>query len=79
LDFGEGPEEEEPQGPKLVNKRLSKGWARFVGVTCQTQKQQQKTLSLAPHNSAKTKRKKGYALRTASVFAEWNLRKLVGS
>jgi len=38
LDFGEGPEEEEPQGPKLVNKRLSSGCARFVGVTCQTKK-----------------------------------------
>jgi hypothetical protein len=25
LDFGDGPEEEDPQGPKLVNKRLSSG------------------------------------------------------
>jgi|SRR6266702_2748485 len=35
LDFGEAPEEE-PQGPKLVNKRFSSGCcARLVGVTCQ--------------------------------------------
>jgi hypothetical protein len=33
LDFGEGPEEEDPQGPKLVNRRLSSGWGRFVGMT----------------------------------------------
>jgi hypothetical protein len=33
LDFGEEPEEENPQGPKFVNRRLSSGWDRFVGVT----------------------------------------------
>jgi hypothetical protein len=32
LDFGEAPEED-PQGPKLVNKRFSSGCARFVCVT----------------------------------------------
>ena len=79
LDFGEAPEEE-PQGPKLVNKRFSSGCcARFVGVTCQTKNQQQKTLLSAPRYSVKTKRKKGYALRTASAFAEGHHRKLVGS
>lgn len=37
LDFGEAPEEE-PQGPKLVNKRFSSGCARFVGAFCQKKK-----------------------------------------
>lgn len=33
MDFGEGPEEENPKGPKFVNKRLSSGCDRLVGVT----------------------------------------------
>jgi hypothetical protein len=38
LDFGEGPEVEKPQGPKLVNRRLSSGcWERLDGVTYQKQ------------------------------------------
>jgi hypothetical protein len=50
LAFGEWAEEEELQGPKLVNKRLSSGCDRFVCVTCQknettkqNKKQQKKT------------------------------------
>jgi len=35
LAFGEWADEEEPQGPKLVNKRLSSGCDRFDGVTAE--------------------------------------------
>jgi hypothetical protein len=51
LDFGEGPEEEDPQGPKLVSRRLSSGcWDRFVGVTYQKQMTTKK-MSSAPRHS----------------------------
>jgi hypothetical protein len=62
LDLGEGAEEEEDQGPKLVNKRLSSGCARLVGVTCQKQK------TTTQNNVISTtlfgKNKKEYGIRT---------------
>ena len=62
MDFGEDAVEEEPQGPKLVNKRLSSGCDRFVGVTCQnnkTNKKQQKKILSAPRYSERKKKQKG--------------------
>jgi hypothetical protein len=44
FNLGEGPEEEDPQGPKLVNKRLSSGCDRFVGVICQHQPKQKQII-----------------------------------
>jgi hypothetical protein len=59
LAFGEWAEEEEPQGPKLVSKRLSSGCDRFVGVTCQKNREQQ--------NKTKNNKKK---LVSATLFGE---------
>ena len=72
MDFGEGPEEEDPQGPKLVNKRLSSGCDRFVGVTYQKQVTTRK-MSSAPTPFGWGKRNEGYALRCASVSVEEHL------
>jgi hypothetical protein len=69
LDFGEEPEEENPQGPKFVNRRLSSGWDRFVGVTYPKTKHN-KNMSSAPRHSDEEKRNEGYALRSASVTVE---------
>ena len=64
LDFGEAPEEE-PQGPKLVNKRLSSGCARFVGVTFQHHTKTND--GQHTRSSGRKQRHLGYALRTAYV------------
>jgi hypothetical protein len=69
LDFGEGPEEEDLQGPKLVNKRLSSGWDHFVGITYQKQMK----MSSAPTPFGWGKRNEGYALRYAPASAEEHL------
>jgi hypothetical protein len=69
LDFGEGPEEEDPQGPKLVNRRLSSGcWDRFVGVTYKTNDNKKNVVSTTPFGWGK--RNEGYALRCASASVE---------
>jgi len=62
LDLGEGAEEEEDQGPKLVNKRLSSGCARLVGVTYQ--KQNTTTQNSVISTTLFGKNKKEYGIRT---------------